>query len=204
MIETDDDLRARLARVDPVLRMDSDLVEGGTVPDVKRLMAAPPASVRRYWVPPRRRLALVGATLALLFGAASAIIVTVGGDDPSGPPPQSTLELSLGSPGVTSASCLPFSADILRGMPVAFAGTVTGVDAESVSLTVDRWYAGGSAPVVSLRTPPGATSAALDGVEFRKGSRYLVAATEGTVNGCGFSGEDSPELARAYAQAYGG
>jgi len=50
--------------------------------------------------------------------------------------------------------------------------------------------------------PPGQTSAALDGVDFRTGGRYLIASTNGIVNGCGFSGEATPELEAAYAEAF--
>ena len=51
---------------------------------------------------------------------------------------------------------------------------------------------------------PGATtSVALDGVEFTQGKQYLVAATNGSVNGCGFSGPADPQLTAAYEQAFG-
>ncbi len=37
---------------------------------------------------------------------------------------------------------------------------------------------------------------------FRVGERYLVTATDGTVNGCGFSGPATPELERAFEEAF--
>jgi len=86
---------------------------------------------------------------------------------------------------------------------VALAGTVTAVGADRVTLDVDRWYRGGSAEVVTIAVPVD-SSAALDGVEFRDGERYLVTATDGTVNGCGFSGPADAQLERAFEEAFGG
>jgi hypothetical protein len=57
---------------------------------------------------------------------------------------------------------------------------------------------------VTIAQPDGQTSVALDGVSFEQGKRYLVAATEGTVNGCGFSGPATPELQKSYDEAFGG
>jgi hypothetical protein len=86
-------------------------------------------------------------------------------------------------------------------MPVAFAGTVVSEEGGAVTLRVDRWYRGGDADQVRLASPGG--SVALDGVDLREGGPYLIAATGGTVNGCGFSGPPTPELRRAYGEAFG-
>ena len=102
------------------------------------------------------------------------------------------------------SSCLRFDVAILRDMPVAFAGTVTKLTDETVTLDVDRWYTGGTADRVTVSVPDTQTSIALDGVQFVDGKRYLLTATNGTVNGCGFSGPVTPELDQAYAQAFGG
>ena len=51
---------------------------------------------------------------------------------------------------------------------------------------------------------PENNSAALDGVDFRTGERYLLSATDGTVLGCGLSGLATPDLERAFAEAFGG
>ncbi len=88
-------------------------------------------------------------------------------------------------------------------MPVALAGTVTEVQPEQVTVDVDRWYRGGDADVVTIAVQSG-NSVALDGVDFRQGERYLITATDGTVNGCGFSGPATPDLEQAFDQAFGG
>jgi hypothetical protein len=114
-----------------------------------------------------------------------------------------TLDLAL-PPSDALASCIQFDVAFLRQMPVAFAGTATEVGGGRVVLAVDRWYRGGDADRVVLSVPGEQTSVALDGVDFRDGGRYLVTATDGTVNGCGFSGPATPELEDAFARAFGG
>jgi hypothetical protein len=100
---------------------------------------------------------------------------------------------------------------------MAFAGTVTAVSDRTVptlsdmtvTLRVDHWYKGGTADVVTLTTltshalTPTTSAGVEDGVEFVQGKRYLVTATNGTVNGCGFTGEATPELEKAFAEAFG-
>ena len=148
-----------------------------------------------------------------LAAAAAVVLVAaigVGGwwagapDDPTVRAlPAAPLALSV-VPGGVMTSCIPFDVAILADMPVAFAATATAVDGDSVILDVDRWYAGGSGESVTIAVPVGQTSAALDGVDFEQGEQYLLTATEGTVNGCGFSGPRTPELQKAFAKAFPG
>ena len=152
--------------------------------------------------PPRRPVWLAAAAAAVVAVAAGVVLAT-GGDDgdapvASGPP----LELSLGASD-TIASCMPVSADILADMPVAFAGTATEVEGARVTLTVDEWYAGGDAGTVVLEAQSG-MEALIDGFTFEVGTDYLVSATEGTVNFCGFSGPATEELRAIYDQAFVG
>ena len=56
----------------------------------------------------------------------------------------------------------------------------------------------------TVAVPSEQTSAALDGVDFGQGQRYLLTATGGVVNGCGFSGPATPELERAFDEAFPG
>jgi hypothetical protein len=130
--------------------------------------------------------------------------LVLGGDDgdDGGDGAPATLALSL-PPADVAASCIQFDVRFLAEMPVALAGTVTTVEADRVTLDVDRWYRGGSADVVTIVVPL-TSSAALDGVDFSDGERYLVTATDGTVNGCGFSGPADAELERAFEEAFGG
>jgi hypothetical protein len=113
------------------------------------------------------------------------------------------LELSLGEAGGAMASCLPFDVAFLSEMPLAFEGTVTTVAGEQVTLTVDHWFTGGSATTVELSAPAGLT-ALIGGIDFVEGGQYLITATEGAVNYCGYSGPSTPEYRAAFEEAFPG
>lgn len=205
MTESDDDnLRARLSRIDPIgpettvnpatssraAELMERAMQGAEAPRVGKLSAA------------RRRPVLWLAGAAAIAASGLGIFFTVdrAGPDDAGRP--TTLALSL-PPSDVMASCIPFELEYLRDMPLAFAGTVTAADGEQVTLDIEHWYRGSDVDEVTIAVPAGQTSAALDGVDFRAGERYLVAATDGTVNGCGFSGPATPQLEGAYADAFG-
>lgn len=203
----DDDLRARLAAIDPQ-RPGRD-PGGASVPSEAEIRERVMETIEQASVKPesaRRqgRPRLLAAAAAFLVGAAVGIgswLLTSEDDPgrrPDGPAP---LALSV-APGPAMTSCLPFDVKVLADMPVAFAATATAVDGDSVTLDVDRWYTGGSAETVTVDVPAGQTSAALDGVAFVQGEKYLLTATDGTVNGCGFSGPATPELKSAFAEAF--
>ncbi|HET6920154.1 MAG TPA: hypothetical protein VFI46_11905 [Jiangellaceae bacterium] len=92
----------------------------------------------------------------------------------------------------------------MRDTPVAFAGIAVDVGAESVTIDVDRRYAGGAADRVAVGVPDPQTAVSLNGVQFVEGQRYLLTATDGTVKGCGFGGPVTPDLEQAFAEAFGG
>lgn len=201
----DDDLRARLSRLDPA--GPESPVDPLTSPRaaelVERAMQSADLASPVDLPPPRYRRRPVIWLAAAAAAAAAVGILVVGGDAGSGQSDrQTTLALSLPASDVMS-SCLPFEVTYLREMPVAFAGTVIVADGEQVTLDVTRWYRGGDADLVALDVPDGQTSAALDGVDFRSGEGYLVTATNSTVNGCGYSGPATPQLGDAYDEAFG-
>jgi hypothetical protein len=228
---SDDELRARLSRIDPLPT--SVPVDPYTSPRAQDLLErvmttqihdkSQKSTVQRW----RKPALLTAAAAAVIALGIVAVGVTSGGPTIH-TKVKTTLALKLpgggtsGQPGgiVSSdaASCVGFSIPYLREMPMAFAGTVTAVsDSNSptlsdmtVTLTVDHWYKGGTADLVTLTMM---TSHALtpttriwveDGVELVQGKRYLVTATNGTVNSCGFTGEATPELEKAFAAAFPG
>lgn len=140
--------------------------------------------MKKTWIAP------LAAVLAVTSMACSA------GD--SAKPP---LELSAGDGGVM-ASCLAFDPTLLAEMPIAFEGRATSVDGDRVTLDVDRWFKGGDSDEVVLLAPQG-LEALIDGIAFEEGEQYLISATNGQVNYCGFSGEATPELQAGFAQAFG-
>jgi hypothetical protein len=203
--EQDDDLRARLARLDPM--PPSIPVDPSTSPRaqvlLERVMLTTEQSTDPTVAPPRwRRTAALAAAAAAVLAVGAGALVARGGDSAAPAKHRTTLALQAppaAHPGVMS-SCIRFSVDILRDMPVAFGGTVTAVSAGQVTIDVDRWFKGGSADVVTIAVPERNTSVGT--VDLEEGKRYLVTATDGTVNACGFTGEATPDLEAAFEQAF--
>ena len=194
-----DSLRQRMRNADPArTAAPSDAPVEDLVTGAISASARPPNRDRR-WAP-----ALVAAAaVALIAGAAYAIARDT---EPSTRPPAAlttaTLTVPGGDSGPTMQSCLPFEVRYLRDMPIALSGTAFTVGDDRVTIEVDRWYRGGDADLVELTAIDPQTSVLLDGFEFVEGKRYLVTATEGTVNLCGFSGPWSEPLAASYAEAF--
>ena len=206
MNSPDDDLRARLRRLDPAGDLPVDPVSSPrAASSVERAMQTlePPTPVPAR-TPGRTRLIAGAAVLGTAAAVSAGVLVTR--DDPARPAAEKPTTLRLALPAAdATASCLPFEVRYLADMSPAFAGTAVDVSEDSVVLDVDRWYTGGDAGQVVLEAPGGAAAAALGyGVDFEQGERYLVTAANGTVNGCGYSGPATPELQQAFEQAFAG
>ena len=207
----DDELLARLRAADPA-RASADpppeldrLLEAAmsTEPDI-RPSTDRPAARRRPWI-------LAAAAVALVAALGGGWVVTRGDGDPplAGPSPSVTDRgtegdvLALSVPDAAEGRCIPFSSEALQPMQSALEGTVTSVSGDSVTLDVTRWYRGGDADVVEL-TNPSRLAIVLDGViTFEEGERYLLTATDGTLNVCGFSAPWSAEREREFVTAFG-
>ncbi len=189
-------LMRRMRNADPARTFDTadswmpDLMEAAmsTIP-------VEPKSRSRRWAP-----AMAAAAALAVIGV--GVGAFLGGDDPAGTPEPvvTTLALPVGS-GTSMNSCVPFDVQFLRDMPVAFSGSATEVSDDGVTLEVDRWYKGGDADVVRL-TNYDLSTVSLDGFTFDQGDRYLITATEGTINFCGFSGPWTQDLADAFDKAF--
>ena len=199
MSTPDDDLRARLRRLDPAGDLPVDPVgsprAASSMERAMQTLDTPSTTPLR-----RSRRRPLGAGLAALTAAAVTTgVLVLGGDAPDG-----TLDLSL-TEEVTTAGCAGFREDVLGNMPVAFAGTVTAVAADEVVLEVDRWFAGGEAGRVRLDVPGGVgheAAARWYGVDFRVGERYLVTATDGNVNACGYTVRATPGVESVFERAF--
>ena len=191
-----DELRERLRRADPAgPPLDPD--PSRPAPELLERTMSRPVLDAAAPSRDRRRLA-AAAAVVLLVGGGAAYTLRAGDTAASGP----AVSLALTGAGTSMASCAPFDVAFLRDMSPAFAGTVVSTDGGEVVLEVERWYAGGDADRVVLRQPDAASSAALDGVAFEPGQRYLVTAADGTVNGCGYSGPATPELEASFDEAF--
>jgi hypothetical protein len=209
-----DDLRSRLKAIDPMSpdvptepvtsassRRRLEQIMSTPIIDTPSDPASDPAASESSPSRPSSTTPWFAAIAALVVVAVAigAVALTRGDEAATAGPP---LELSGGVDDVM-ASCLAPSPDILRDMEVAFEGTVTAVDGEVVTLRVDQWFTPGDADVVTITAPAG-MEALIGGVPFDVGGVYLVSATGGTVNYCGFSGPDSPELQALYDEAFFG
>lgn len=190
----DDDLRNRLAKSNPI--PPSEPVDPITSDRARALMEdimsiatkEPRVEQRRFG-----RLSAVAAALVVVVGGA-ALVQSLG---TSGDP----LVLTGGS-GDPTASCLVFDVETLGDMSPAFGGTVVELTESVATLEVDRWFTGGDAETVEIQFTPG-FEALIGTPTLEVGQRYLITATDGVVNGCGYSGIATADYEAAFEQAFG-
>ena len=206
-----DELRNRIRRLDP---MGPD-VETRSVSESREMMEAvmstptntkstdrrsersgsslqPAAGTPGGGIAISRPIAWVAAAMAIVVVASFALLNS-GGSTP--------LMLSAGESDPALMSCLPFSVDILDDMDVAFEGTVTNIDGDQLTLDVVTWYRGGDSEQVQITAPLG-MEALIGGIAFEVGGDYLISATNGVVNYCGYTGVATPEFRAAFDQAF--
>ena len=191
---TDGDLRDRLAASNPVPPSEPvDPITSDRARAVMEKAMTPRTSEPR--VAPRR--------FPLLGAAAAALVVVIGGAALFGGLRTSGDPLVLTAHGSDSmASCLPFETGTLAGMSPAFAGTVVELTDSVATLDVDRWFTGGEGAIVEIEYTPG-FEALIGTPSLEAGQRYLITATDGVVNGCGYSGLATPEYEAAFEEAFG-
>jgi hypothetical protein len=215
----DDNLRQRLGRLDPMPSseptdtpstprvralleeiMSTPVVQPNVQPNVRTTdqQVAIPAPTP----PSKRRLAMLGGVAAAVIAIAIVVAVATSG----GTTKKSQLSFALPASGPGQASCIQFSTDQLAQAADAFSGTITTVGDGSVTVTVDHWYkaSGTKADVVTLTSDTTAGAVSELGVQFVQGTKYFVSATDGHVNGCGYSGEASADLQAAFETAFPG
>jgi hypothetical protein len=198
-----DELRNRLSRLDPVppeVVMDP-VTSQSSQHLLEEIMSQETTDLQPEPVSKGKKgLYAAIAAAALVIVAIGAVgIFTGDGEDPvaSGPP----VELSAGVDD-PMAMCIMYSVEELAKAPMAFEGTVTSVEGETITLDVDHWFKGGDAEQVVITAPAG-MEALIAGIPFEVGTQYLITAYDGTVNYCGFSGESTPEFRADFEEAFG-
>lgn len=93
----------------------------------------------------------------------------------------------------------PEAAFLAERAHMAFEATVLRIEGNVVTLQVHRAWAG-EADLVEVRNTTAAP--VLAGFEPEVGKKYLVAAADAQVMGCGYSGLDEPELRAVYDEAF--
>jgi hypothetical protein len=204
-----DDLRIRLAGADPAAELpaaDPDevdrLLERVVLADLRE------TGTRRR--SPLTWLVAAAALVVIVAGGALWLVQSSRGHTDGGlladPAPTTaapaTGELTVAAAG--SGRCMMPTADLLADKPIAFEGTVEGIADGVVTLRVTHVFAGDLAEEVSVRgaVAPDTGGAPEGDPTFATGGRYLVAAADGTVLGCGLSGPVTPDLRDLYAQAF--
>lgn len=218
----DDDLRRLLSELDPmparvpvepvtspqarhlleqIMNESNEHVSAGDSPSgTAAIMATTPSNIRPL---SRGRTWLAAAAAVAILGFGTTVALNGGGSqDPIAVAP-TVLALKGSGLDPLMQMCLAFDVATLRQAPVAFAGTVTRIDAEKVTLDVDRWFKGGNADEVTVAIPAGQATAALDGVNFEQDKRFLISATDGVLGGCGYSGPASSEFEKSFEEAFG-
>ena len=117
---------------------------------------------------------------------------------PETPETPVTLQLPTGGSG----RCMAPSVDRLARADVAFDGTVETITGTDVEMRVDSWFTRGTDESVVIATLRGARSTETIPI-FRRGDRYLVAASGTTVLVCGVTDAWTPELEVLYQRAFG-
>lgn len=189
-----DDLRQRLAASNPV--PPSEPVDPVTSDRARALMEGIMSDTQKSEVPaePRRlgALGLVAAALAVVIGG-TAFINTLGG---------SPKPLALTANGEDAmAMCMVFDPAMLAELDPAFGGTVVALTDSVATIEVDRWFSDGDAEIVEIEYTPG-FEALIGTPSLEVGQRYLITATDGVVNGCGYSGLATPDLEGAFEAAF--
>jgi hypothetical protein len=153
--------------------------------------AVPARSTRRTWIP------VVGVAAALAIAAAVALPLALGGS----PTVEQLAQPAGGDPA--SGSCMIVSPEGLLMNEQAFAARVLTVEGDVVTLEVTERFTGEVADRVEVPQVD-AADGDFSGVPFEVGESYLVAATDGTIAGCGLSGTDSADLRAVYDAAFAG
>ena len=187
-----------------------DLLRTANPVDVDRLSSASLARIRARVSedvmttttrPPfRRRFAVLGAAGAAV--AALALVLVIGR------PGAAPGVLPGGSAGTGSASCVePYAGPAsIAKRTFAFDGTVSAIDGDKVTFTVNQAYRGADGASITLDAAgmTGTTITSSGGPNLALGERYLVAGEDHFVWACGYTQPFDSALAAQWQAAGGG
>ena len=186
-----------------------DLLRAANPVDVDRLSSASLARIRARVSedvmttttsrPFRIRFAALGAAAAV---AALALALVIGR------PGVAPGVLPGGSPGTGSASCVePYAGPVsITKRTLAFDGTVSAINGDKVTFTVNQAYRGADGASITLDAAgmTGTTITSAGGPNLAVGERYLVAGDDHFVWSCGYTQPYDAALAAQWQAASGG
>jgi hypothetical protein len=160
----------------------------------------------------RNRLTwLVAAAAVTAIAAGGAFAVNGLSDNDSNAPqadqkPPATVPDVAGQTttlGVTAkqAKCAVATPAILAQYPVAFQGTVTSIEGDTVTLDTTQVLQGEVGETVQVTAPQGLFDSMIGTVDFQVGGDYLVAAYDGQMSQC-YSGSANGELRSPFDKAF--
>jgi hypothetical protein len=170
--------------------------------------AEPPRRTRATW------LVAAAAVVAIAAGGAFAVTGLTGND--AGAPqadhqPSTTAQVGAPVQGQTTeltadptqARCVAQpTAEMLAQYDQAFAGTVTTIEDDTVTLQTTDVYNGQVGETVQVTAQPAGFDKLINQVQFQVGGTYLVSAYQGSVSMCGFSGPATAELRSLFQKAF--
>jgi hypothetical protein len=160
---------------------------------------------------------VAAAAVAVIAGVGGVAISGLAGDDTSPPTagkttgPGTTELTASGAPvaGQTTeltvaaqqGKCATATPQILAQYTQAFAGTVTAIEGNAVTLQASDVYQGEIGETVHVTAPQPLFDNLLTTVQFQEGKSYLVAAYDGQVSVC-YSGPATGQLRSPFEKAF--
>ncbi|GAB3249489.1 hypothetical protein [Nocardioides dilutus] len=217
--DEDPQLRALLAQSDParsltaadphgLARLLLDIQEDTVSNDLDTRTDLPEQTTELRRRGPLAWLVAAAAVATIAGGGYAAVSsmqdngATVQQAGPSSAPVDDPVVITLQAPTAPQAKCLVPTPELLAGAETAFAGTVTAIDGDVVTLEPTETYAGQTADEIEVVGMHPDIRALGGQPNFVVGGTYLVSATDGQVSACGFSGEATPELQNLYDLAF--
>ena len=148
---------------------------------------------------------LGGLVLVLAFVAWPRATAPAVGDATPTPGASPTQAQPSPSGGPQMGVCVEsYSLETLANRSVALDGTVTAIDGDDVTFSINRAFRGVAGDTVEL-TAQGMTGTSIssgDGASFEVGQRYLVAGEDRLAWGCGFSQPFDSAVAQDWARTF--
>ncbi|HEY3527861.1 MAG TPA: hypothetical protein VGK78_01835 [Nocardioides sp.] len=201
--EPDRELLSRLRAADPA----SSLPPAGPDRVAQLLEAAMPDTAtrshetRETGTHDRSPLTWLVAAAAVVLIAAAGIFGLAERDHGTTPAARPSVTQLRAIP--VQGSCIVLSTRVLRVQSVAFRGSLVSLTPRTATFEVSHWYAGGPTDLVKVTLMPRGIPEMTQAGDLALHHDYLVAASDGRVTGCGYTGPAGGSLQSLYDRAFG-